>query len=79
LSITKDRSDSVPKLKRDVPLPDTPGFRELYNKLASAAKEGKHVTLTQLAREIAANHNIEPDTLLRAFRRYKRALRDNSR
>jgi hypothetical protein len=77
LSVTEDRPDSAPKLTRDVPLPDTPGFRELYNKLASAAKEGKHITLTEIAREIAAKHDIDPATLLRALRRYKQALRKN--
>lgn len=62
---------------RNVPLPDTLGFRELHNTLASASKEGRHVVQIQIAREIAAKHNVAPATLTRAYRRYQKAIRDN--
>jgi hypothetical protein len=75
LSVTDDRP---PRTRlRDVPLPDTPGFREFHNKLVSASKEGKEVAQIQIAREIAPKHGINPGTLTRAFRRYQRALRDH--
>jgi hypothetical protein len=35
---------------RDVPLPNTPGFREFYHKLARAFKKSKHVAQIQIAR-----------------------------
>ncbi len=62
---------------RDVPMPDTPGFHEFYNELAKASKGGKHIPQLQIAREIAAKHDIDPGRLTRAFRRYKSALRNN--
>ena len=61
------------KKKSGPPLPKTPGFNELNNRVNAEKKEGRKPNISQLCKEIAPKYQVEDSALRQAWARWIKA------